>query len=72
MLYYIPCSEGCCNDAPGSSEICPFYFVIGDKIVTYGMGIEIIDIKEMNKESMTLVFSGYEHTFFDYSCDRNI
>lgn len=37
-----------------NSSKCPFYVIAGDKIVAFGMGVEIIDIEEISKERIVL------------------
>ena len=52
------CSEGCCNYAPGNSDRCPFYIVLGNKVIAYGIGIDVMEIKDISEESITLVMFG--------------
>ena len=67
--YRYRCPEGCCNDARGNSDICPFYFVVGDKIITYGVGVDIIDIDDLSVDKLMIKIHGEKRKFINLRSD---
>lgn len=48
----------------------PFYVMAGDKIITFGLGVQIIDIEEISKERIILKYKGESVEFTNSDAKR--